>query len=291
MNASQLIIVAIFMLLCFASAYHYTETKQLSNTNKLNRRREKAQRKYNDKLMEKNTININDRIYYNKLVTTPFLESICPIVSELVFIDETNLYELHQLTMNEFQTSMVQNVSHAFLSDVYTSKNYPTHRHDVLLNITIADIYKYDKNHCKKEYAKFRYLKKETRQKVHEYHIEKTNIISIDQRPYYHIKDYEFQKPLCPIIQSYKRINETFSTRENYVHSFVNNITDEYMYQVYTRENFEHLYKNNAILQIPSEDDINLYYKEHCKHLYETSYYTYLSTIVLGSTAVFISIL
>ena len=69
MNASQLIIVAIFMLLCFASAYHYTETKQLSNTNKLNRRREKAQRKYNDKLMEKNTININDRIYYNKLVS------------------------------------------------------------------------------------------------------------------------------------------------------------------------------------------------------------------------------
>ena len=134
-------------------------------------------------------------------------------------------------------------------------------------------------------------MKKETHQKVHEYRIQKTNIISIDQRPYYHIKDYEFQKPLCPIIQSYKRINETFSTRENYVNSFVNNITDEYMYQVYTRENFEHLYKNNAILQIPSEDDINLYYKEHCKHLYETSFYRYLSTIVLGSSAAFISIL
>ena len=56
-----------------------------------NRRRENPQYKYNDELMKKNTININDRIYYNKLVTTPFLEQICHMVSELVFIDETKL--------------------------------------------------------------------------------------------------------------------------------------------------------------------------------------------------------
>ena len=284
-------IISIFMLLCFASIFYYTEAKQLSTMNKQKRRNEKAQREYNDKLMKKNTININDRIIYNKLLTTPFLESICPIVSELVFMDETNLYELHQVTRDEFQNAMIQNVSHVFLSDVYTSKNYPTHRHDVLLNITVADIYKYNKNHCIKEYKKFKYLKKETQQKVHEYRIQKTNIITIDQGPYYHIKDYKFQKTLCPIIGAYKRMNETFSTRENYVNSLVNNITIEYMLQVYTRENFEKLYKNDAILQIPSEEEINIYYKEHCKHLHENNYYTYLSTIVLGSTAALISIL
>ena len=291
MKTNQTIIITVFIIICFASAFHYTEAKQLSTVNKQKRRNEKAQREYNDNLMKKNTININDRIIYNKLVTTPFLESICPMVSELVFMDETNLYELQQLTVEEFQTSMIQNVSHAFLSDVYTSKNYPTHRHDVLLNITINDIYKYDKNHCKKENIKFKYLIKETKQKVHEYHIQKTNVITIDQRPYYHITDYKFQKPLCPIIEAYKRINETFSTRENYVNSLVNNITDEYMSQVYTKANFEKLYKNDAILKIPSENDINIYYNEHCKNLYKTNYYMYLSTIVLGSTAAVISIL
>ena len=96
---------------------------------------------------------------------------------------------------------------------------------------------------------------------------------------------------MCPIIEAYKRINETFSTRENYVNSLVNNITDEYMSQVYTKANFEKLYKNDAILKIPSENDINIYYNEHCKNLYKTNYYMYLSTIVLGSTAAVISIL
>lgn len=284
------------ILFCFASVFIFTDAQLLKNKIN-NRRREKsqykynAQRKYNDELMKKNTININDRIYYNKLVTTPFLQEICPMVSELVFIDETKLYEMNEITKEDFQNNMLQNISHAFLSDVYTSKNYPTHRHDVTLNITINDVYKYDKNHCKNEYAKLTYKKKETHQKVHEYHLQKTNLITIEHRPYYHIKDYEFQKPLCPTIQAYKRMNESFSTHENFVNSLVNNITQEYMMKIYTPKNFEKFYQKDAILQLPSENDINQYYKEHCKHLYEMDTYMYVSTIVLGSTAALVSIL
>jgi hypothetical protein len=289
MNSFQ----TLFMLFCLASVLSNIDAKRLTNTNKKRRRRRRdlAQRKYNDELMKKPTININDRIYYNKQVTTPFLQSICPIVSELVFQDETKLYELNLLNETEFHIMALQNVSHAFLSDVYTSKNYPTHRYDVLLNITIKDIYQYDKTHCRKEYEKFRYLKNAAHQRVHEYRIKKTNIITIDQRPYYHIKDYDFQKPLCPIIQNYKRMNESFSTRENFVNSLVTNITSEYIIQVYTPKNFEKMYNPNAVLQSPSEEDINVYYESHCKHLHDKKIYAYLTTFVLGSAATIVSVL
>lgn len=280
------------ILFCFASVFIFADAELLKNKiRNNNRRREIYQRKYNDELMKKTTININDRIYYNKLVTTPFLEQICPIVSELVFIDETKLYEMNEITKEDFQNNMLQNISHAFLSDVYTSKNYPTHRHDVTLHITINDIYKYDKNHCKNEYVKYTYAKKETQQKVHEYHLQKTNLITIEHRPYYHSTDYDFQKPLCPIIDTYKRMNESFSSHETFVNSLVSNITQEYMIQIYTPKNFEKFYQKDAMLQPPSENDINQYYKEHCKHLYETSSYAYISTIILGSTAALVSIL
>ena len=284
---------ACFLILCFVSFLNHVNALHHVNRNKKRHLHELAQRKYNDELMKKNTININDRIYYNKLVTTLFLESICPTVSELVFMDETNLYELNQLTLEDFHSGMLTNVSNAFLNDVYTSKNYPTHRHDIVLNITIADIYKYNRHHCKKEFAKYRNLKRDALQRVHEYHIQQTNIITIDQIPYYHIKDYMFQKVLCPIIFGYKQINETFSSREKYVKSLVDNITCEYMSQVYTEKNYNKLYKNDAILQIPSEDDINMYYQLHCKHLDSVNYnyYAYLSTFVLGSAAVIVSVL
>jgi hypothetical protein len=280
--------IAIFVLFLFcAPSKTYAQFMNKNNNNKnFRNRRQVAQRNYNDELMKKNTININDRIYYNKVVTTPFIESICPLVSDLVFKDETGLYELGQIDKEEFRALMVQNVSHAFLSEVYTSKNYPTHRHDINLDITIEDIYKYNKNHCKKYYAHYIYQKKEARQRVHEYHIEKTNVITIDQRPYHHIKDYEFQKPLCGIINNYKRMNESFSSRESFINSLVSNITQEYMIQIYTLANFEKLYKNDAVLQNPSENDINLYYQEHCKHLYEANYYAYLTSAVFGTTAV-----
>ncbi len=294
MNIYTISIASLFVIVLFSLTF-VTDAqlinKNSNNKNTLNHKRKMAQRNYNDELMKKNTININDRIYYNKVVTTPFLESICPLISELVFMDETKLYELNQLNKQEFQASVIQNVSHAFLSEVYTSKNYPTHRHDVNLNITIQDIYKYNKNHCRNEYVKYIYQKKETQQKVHEYNIEKTNVITINQRPYYHIKDYEFQKSLCPIINNYKRMNESFSSREKFINSLVNNITHEYMTTIYTIKNFEKLYKTNAVLESPSENDINIYYQDHCKHLQETNYYTYLSTIVLGSTAALVSIL
>ena len=274
-----------FVILYFASVFIFTDAQLLKNKMYDNRRRENPQYKYNDELMKKNTININDRIYYNKLVTTPFLEQICHMVSELVFIDETKLYEINEITKEYFQKNMLQNISYAFLSDVYTSKNYPTHRHDVTLNITINDIYKYDKNHCKNEKAKLKYFKKEALQKVHEYHMQKTSLITIQVRPYYHITDYEFQKPLCNTIENYKRINDSFSTHENFVNSLVNNITTEYMIKIYTPKNFEKLYQKDAILEPPSENDINQYYKEHCKHLYETDTFRYASNVVLGSTA------
>lgn len=288
-NIAVLFVIALFSLTFVTNAQLINKNSNNKNTQK--HKRKMAQRNYNDELMKKNTININDRIYYNKVVTTPFLESICPLISELVFMDETNLYELNKIEKEEFHAAMVQNVSDAFLSEVYTSKNYPTHRNDVNLNITIQDIYKYNKNHCRNEYVKYIYQKKEAQQKVHEYHIKKTDVININQRPYYHIKNYEFQKPLCPIINNYKRMNDSFSSRENFINSLVNNITKEYMIQIYTPKNFEKLYKTNPVLQQPSENDINIYYQDHCKHLHEKNYYTYLSTIVLGSTAALVSIL
>jgi hypothetical protein len=279
------------LLFCFTCVFIFIDAQLLKNKIRDNRRGEKSQRKYNDEVMKKPTININDRIYYNKVVTTPFLEEICPMVSDLVFIDETKLYEMNEITKEDFQNNMLQNISHAFLSDVYTSKNYPTHRCDITLNITINDIYKYDKNHCKKEYAKLIYLKKEARQLVHEYHMQKTKFITIEHRPYYHLKDYIFQKPLCPIIGVYKRMNESFSSHEKFVNSLVNNITQEYMEKIYTPKNFGKLYQKDTIVEPLSEHDINKYYKEHCKHLYKTNTFTYVSTIVLGSTAALLSIL
>jgi len=228
------------LLLCFALA----RSTQLLNRNKHRNTREMGQRNYNDELMKKNTININDRIYYNGIVTTPFIESICPIVSDLVFKDEMRLYATNQV---EFHNSMIRNVSNAFLTDVYTGRNYPTHRHDVLLIVTVDDIHKYNKNHCKNEYSKLTLYKRG----VSEY---RTIVDKIKN-------DEEF------IIYDYKTI--------------VNNRTQEYMLQVYNPINFDKLH-----IKTENDEFNNHIDQDYYKLLYRTTYYAYLTTAIFGTVAI-----
>lgn len=252
--------------------------------------RTRRQRKYNDDLMKKNTININDRIYYNKIVTTPFLASICPVVSDLLVKYRTGFYEFENYNHIEFQDVMIRNVSDAFLSEVYTDKNYPTHRHDAVLQVTVNDIDRYKNYHCKALYNKLLPEMKTKVQTLHEYHTQQSPVITIELRPNYYTYDYSFQKQLCPTIKHYKRINESYSTRENFVNALVRNITTEYMSQIYTLMNFPALYRNDAILQTPSEDDINAYYQHHCTYIDQPNYYGVYITAFFSTVAV-ISIL
>ena len=248
--------------------------------------RTRRQRHYNDALMKKKSININDRIYYNKIVTTPFLASICPVVSDLLVKYRTGFYEFENYNHTEFQDVMIRNVSDAFLSEVYTDKNYPTHRHDAVLQVTVNDIDRYKNYHCKAFYNKLLPEMKTKVQALHEYHTQQSPVITIELRPNYYTRDYHFQKQLCPTIQHYKRINESYSTRENFVTALVRNITTEYMSQIYTLMNFPAVYRNNAILQTPTEDDINLYYQNHCTYIDAPNYYGVYITAFFSTVAV-----
>ena len=253
-------------------------------------RRASRQRQYNDAVMKKNTININDRIYYNKIVTTPFLASICPVVSDLLVKYQTGFYEFENYNHTEFQDVMIRNVTDAFLSEVYTEKNYPTHRHDVVLQVTVDDIKRYNNYHCKTLYKTLLPEIKAKTQSLYEYRTQQSPVITIELRPNYYTRDYQFQKQLCPTIQHYKRINESYSTRENFVTALVRNITTEYMSRIYSLVNFPAVYRNNAILQTPTEDDINLYYQNHCTYIDAPNYYgAYVAA--LFSTVAVVSIL
>lgn len=196
---------------------------------------------------------------------------ICPLINELIYKDQTKLYEIEGHTKASFHETMIHNVTDAFLSEVYNGRNYPTYRNDAILEVTLKDIQTYNTKFCYRSYKKLLH-NAETKihsQQVYEYHAFYKNPITIEHKPQFDKNDYEFQKPLCPIIQNFKMMNATFSSHENFVNALVQNITESYMMVVYTPENFPNIYNPTTTLQTPTETEINHYYTIHCQHLRE----------------------
>jgi hypothetical protein len=275
-----------FFLFVFAAACIFANAYSTTSRTKTRRQRE-----YNDKLMKKSTININDNIYYNQYKTPECMLEICPLVNDLIYKDHTKLYEIEGHTKESYHETMIQNVTHAFLSEVYNGRNYPTYRPDVTLEVTFKDIKTYNNKFCSRSYRKM-LTSAETAiksQKVYEYHASYKNPITIEHKPQFDKNDYEFQKPLCPIIQNYKMMNASFSSHDNFVNALVQNITEVYMMTVYTPENFQHLYNPSATLQPPTETEINQYYTTHCKHLREYTPFQMWSGVATMVTAALVT--
>ena len=109
------------------------------------------QKTYNDHLMAKPTIGINDRIWYNKAVPTEFQEKLCPYIQELLVFEESKYYVVLGYTLEKYHDYLVQNVSDFYMEEIYTLHNYPTYRENVTLeNVTMGDVYLYHKQQCKK---------------------------------------------------------------------------------------------------------------------------------------------
>ena len=109
------------------------------------------QKSHNDALMAKPTITINDRIWYNKVIPTEFQEKLCPYIQELLVFDESKYYIVLGYTLENYHEYLLKNVSDYFMTEIYTSHNYPTYRENVILeNVTMSDVYLYHKQQCKK---------------------------------------------------------------------------------------------------------------------------------------------
>jgi len=109
------------------------------------------QKTYNDHLMAKPTIGINDRIWYNKAIPTEFQEKLCPYIQELLVFQESKYYVVLGYTLENYHEYLLKNVSDFYMEEIYTLHNYPTYRENVTLeNVTMSDVYLYHKLQCKK---------------------------------------------------------------------------------------------------------------------------------------------
>lgn len=109
------------------------------------------QKTYNDHLMAKPTIGINDRIWYNKVIATKFQEKLCPYIQELLVFQESKYYVVLGYTLEKYHEYLLKNVTDFYMKEIYTLHNYPTYRENVTLeNVTMSDVYLYHKQQCKK---------------------------------------------------------------------------------------------------------------------------------------------
>jgi hypothetical protein len=124
-----------------------------SHSNRIGvQQRNYEQKRHNDEIMSKDTIGINDRIYYNKVIKTQFHELLCPYIQELLVFDESQYFIMMGYTsLENYREYLLKNVSDFYMNEIYTSRNYPTYRENVILvNVTMDDVYLYHKHQCSK---------------------------------------------------------------------------------------------------------------------------------------------
>jgi hypothetical protein len=239
--------------------------------------RKENERKCNEEIMKKDFITINDKIVCDKTirsVTKEYMKQICPAIIDLTLKEITEYYVIEGLTKEEFQDYIIRNISHAYMSKVYTDKNIPTYRPNMKLVIDINDIYTYQHNHCQqyfvdiKNHNEYKENLHKYKQEVHEHFIKNDdNLITIETKPYYDVDKYDFQKVLCPTIEELLVTNKTRLNSNKLMNKIliVQNISKEFMNNVYTEKNFKGLKMTNARLKAPSLEDIYRYYENHCK--------------------------
>ena len=239
--------------------------------------RKEIERKCNEEIMKKDFITINDKIVCDKTiqsVTKEYMKQICPAIIDLTLKEITEYYVIEGLTKKEFQDYIVRNISDAYMTKVYTSKNVPTYRPNIKLVIDINDIYTYQHNHCQyyfvdiKNYNEYKENLHKYKQELHEHFIRNDdNLITIETKPLYDVDKYDFQKVLCPTIEELLVTNKTRLNSNKLMNKIliVQNISKEFMQNVYTEKNFKELKMKNARLKAPSLEDIYRYYENHCK--------------------------
>jgi hypothetical protein len=266
----------------------------VTNVNAIGATRRKLQRlenqqKYDKELIERNYITINDKIYYDKIITTEYMRKICPTIIDLTLKDITEYYLVNGLTKNEYQEIIIKNVSDVYMNEVYVEKHIPTYRSNVNLFIDISDIYTYQKNHCEYYFLNyknnFEYNENfdKYKQIVHQHNSKHYDLITIEEKPIYNIDHYDFQTVLCPVINELltnKRRLNSDKLMNNIL--TMQNITKEYMNKIYTEENFKEMKRNGVKLKVPSLEDIYNYEKNHCHRNSKTTFENILYTIHTG---------
>ena len=272
MNYTQLFV---FLFVTFVASYVTNVSARGASYRK--KVRKEIERKCNEEIMKKDFITINDKIVCDKTiqtVTKEYMKQICPAIIDLTLKEITEYYVIEGLTKEEFQDYIVRNISDAYMSKVYTDKNVPTYRPNMKLVIDINDIYTYQHNHCQyyfvdiKNHNEYKENLHKYKQEVHEHFIKNDdNLITIETKPYYDVDKYDFQKVLCPTIEELLITNKTRLNSNKLMNKIliVQNISKEFMNNVYTEKNFKGLKMKNARLKAPSLEDIYRYYENHCK--------------------------
>jgi len=272
MNYAQLFV---FLFVTFVANYVTNVSARGGATYRAKVRKENEQ-KCNEELMKKNFITINDKIVCDKTiqsVTKDYMKQICPAIIDLTLKEITEYYIVEGLTREEYREYVVRNISDAYIREIYTDKNVPTYRENMKLVIDINDIYTYQHNHCQyyfvdiKNHNEYNENLYKYKQEVHEYLITSEEyMITIETKPIHNIYKYDFQKVLCPIIEELLITNTTRLNSNKLMNKIliVQNISKEFMNNVYTEKNFKELKIKNARLEAPSLEDIYRYHDNHC---------------------------
>ena len=245
----------------------------------------KKQKEYTRKILQETEIRITDRIVYNKDVTYSFFLKLCPSITEGLIDYYSEYHLLKNISKENFERNITEDVAEIFMESIYTSKNYPSYHDYVTLNIDMNDIITYHELHCNaEEYAvNNTYMMDMKKQKVYKEKTQKVREIDINFAPTYENAHYDYNEELCPFVEKYMSAKK-YNTSDTYQIEY--DMCEKFVDDIYTPGNYGNIYNPTVSIKEITYNDANIYWKNHCAKHTTISYiaslfYSIVSFIVI----------
>ena len=245
----------------------------------------KKQKAYVEKLLETDEIRITDRILYNRHVIYPFLLELCPSITNGLIDYYSEYHLLKNISKENFEKNITENVGEIFMESIYTSKNYPSYHTGVSLNIDMNDVITYHGLYChmKEHEVNNTYMMDIKKQKVYKEKTQKVREIDINFAPTYENAHYDYNEELCPFVEKYMSAKK-YNTSDTYQIEY--DMYEKFVDDIYTPGNYGNIYNPTVSIKEITYNDANIYWKNHCAKYTTNSYiaslfYSIVSFIVI----------
>ena len=238
----------------------------------------KKQKEYTRKLLQATEIRITDRIVYNKDVTYSFFLKLCPSITEVLIDYYSEYHLLKNISKENFERNITEDVAEIFMETIYTSKNYPSYHTNVTLNIDMNDIITYHELHCNaEEYAvNNTYMMDMKKQMVYKEKTKKIKEIDINFTPRYEMVHQDYNEVLCPFVQKYMEA-KIHNTSDTYQLEY--DIYDKFIDDIYTPSHYGNIYNPIVSVSKITYNDAKTYWENHCSK-YKRSRNTFVLAVV-----------
>ena len=245
----------------------------------------KKQKEYTRKLLETDEIRITDRIVYNKDVTYSFFLKLCPSITEGLIDYHSEYHLLKNISKENFERNITEDVAEIFMESIYTSKNYPSYHDYVTLNIDMNDIITYHELHCNaEEYAvNNTYMMDMKKQMVYKEKTKKIKEIDINFTPTYEMVHQDYNEVLCPFVQKYMEA-KIHNTSDTYQLEY--DIYDKFIDDIYTPSHYGNIYNPIVSVSKITYNDAKTYWENHCMKNNANKYTTTLFYSIVTFTSI-----